>query len=301
MSGFGKRWVVKVGSAVLTNNGLHLSDQVIVNLAQQISELRTSGIEVILVSSGSIAAGLGELNHVTRPERLDQLQAAAAVGQAALIQAYDNALAEHDIKIAQVLLTHSDIANRERYLNARNTLRSLLGMGVMTVVNENDTVATDEICFGDNDNLAALVANLVDADLLVLLTDQAGLYDANPRQNSNAKLVQRAQAGDPALLEMASGGSMLGRGGMVTKLAAAQKARHSGAATVIADGRAATVLTDLASGQNVGTLLTSKQRVNSRRQWMAGQMRHEGVVQLDEGATPVCRLRHRGATTHPAQ
>jgi glutamate 5-kinase len=282
-----QRWIVKVGSAVLTQNGLSLSDSVVANLAEQLAYLRKNGVEVVLVSSGSIAAGLGRLGRTTRPERLDELQAAAAVGQAALIQAYDDAFSAHGIAIAQVLLTHADIANRERYLNARNTLRNLLGMGVLAIVNENDTVATEEICFGDNDNLAALVANLTDADRLVLLTDQAGLYRDNPRLNPDAELVREAVAGAPELMAMAGGGSTLGRGGMVTKLSAAEKASLSGATTVITDGRDDDVLVKLFEGDNRGTTLTPKRRVPSRKQWVGGQMRHEGELVLDAGAAAV--------------
>lgn len=282
-----RRWVVKVGSAVLTNHGLTLSKPVVISLAAQISNLRALGIEVILVSSGSIAAGIGQLNMGARPERLNELQAAAAVGQAALVQSYDSAFDKHGVTIAQVLLTHADIADRERYLNARNTLQSLLKLDVVTIVNENDTVATDEICFGDNDNLAALVANLAEADLLVLLTDQDGLYEADPRAHPDAKLVSQTQAGDSTLTAMASGGSALGRGGMITKLSAAQKASHSGAATIIANGHKDHVLRRIFDGEEIGTLLTASGRVASRKQWMAGQMRSVGELQLDGGASTV--------------
>ena len=287
MSANKQRWVVKVGSAVLTENGLSLSEAVVARLASQLSHLRDNGVDVVLVSSGSIAAGLGALGRTIRPQQLDELQAAAAVGQAALIQAYDSAFGKHGVTIAQVLLTHADIANRERYLNARNTLRSLLTMDVLTVVNENDTVATDEICFGDNDNLAALVTNLAEADRLILLTDQSGLYDSDPRSNSEAKLVSEAVAGDPELVSMASGGSSLGRGGMVTKLSAAQKASLSGASTTIADGRVNDILIKLHQGEKLGTRLSPKQRVASRKQWVAGQMRREGTVVIDSGAVSV--------------
>lgn len=288
-----RRWVVKVGSAILTDNGLSLSPKVVISLANQIAELRNQGVEVVLVSSGSIAAGIGVLGMSERPERLNHLQAAAAAGQAALVQAYDSAFSDHQIKIAQVLLTHSDIANRGRYLNARNTLQSLLGMDVLAIVNENDTVATDEICFGDNDSLAALVANLIDADLLVLLTDQDGLYDADPRSNPDAKLISIAEAGDNALQAMASGGGTLGRGGMITKLSAAAKASHSGASTVICNGGAEGVLNRVYQGQEIGTLLFAGRRVTSRKQWMAGQMRSEGKVHLDAGAAEVIKSKGR--------
>ncbi len=288
-----RRWVVKVGSAVLTENGLTLSKRVIQRLSDQIAKLRQHDIEIVLVSSGSIAAGIGELEMQARPERLNELQAAAAVGQAALVQTYDEAFAQHKVKIAQVLLTHADIANRERYLNARNTLQSLLNLNVLTIVNENDTVATDEICFGDNDNLGALVANLVGADLLVLLTDQDGLYDSDPRTNAGAKLISQGVAGDPQLDDMAGTGSSLGRGGMITKLAAAKKAAHSGCATIIANGQLEDVLLDLYKGDDLGTCLTASGRFNSRKQWMAGQMRCDGVVHLDSGAATVIQQEGR--------
>lgn len=278
---------------MLTNNGLVLDEAVISNLADQIAELRSQGIQIILVSSGSIAAGVGELNMSARPERLNELQAAAAVGQASLVRSYDSAFSRHNVTIAQVLITHSDIANRERYLNARNTLQSLLELDVLTIVNENDTVATEEICVGDNDNLAALVANLVDADLLVLLTDQEGLYNADPRENAQAELVSLARADNEDLLAMASGGSALGRGGMVTKLAAARKASHSGASTVIANGRKESVLRKIMAGEDVGTMLCASGRVTSRKQWMAGQMRSEGALVLDAGAVVVLQQQGR--------
>ena len=288
-----RRWVVKVGTAVLTQDGLTLSQQVITSLARQITQLRERGIEVVLVSSGSIAAGIGQLNMSARPERLNQLQAAAAVGQAALLKSYDSAFAEHGITIAQVLLTHADVANRKRYLNARNTLQGLLSLGALAIINENDTVATEEICFGDNDNLAALVANMIEADLLVLLTDQDGLYDSDPRKNPQAALISSAHADDVKLAPMAGAGSSLGRGGMVTKLTAATKASHSGACTVIANGSSANVLTDILCGADTGTLLLAGGRVSSKKQWMAGQMRSEGVLQLDSGAQTVLREQGR--------
>jgi glutamate 5-kinase len=286
-----KRWVVKVGSAILTNNGVKLDVEFISSIAGQIAELRAQGVEVVLVSSGAVAAGVGHLGLSKRPQHLNELQAAAAVGQVALVQQYDKVFCEHQIITAQVLLTHADIADRERYLNARNTLQSLLQMEVLTIVNENDTVATDEICFGDNDNLAALVANLVEADLLVLLTDQDGLYDADPRLNSDAKLIREAKAGDSRLVAMASEGSALGRGGMVTKLSAASKASRSGASTVIANGREPDILASIYEGNPVGTLLNAGHRVASRKQWMAGQMKIRGQITLDPGAVQVLKTK----------
>lgn len=282
-----KRWVVKVGSALLTNDGQGLHTAFIKQLAEQIAFLRDKGIEVVLVSSGSVAAGISQLEMATRPVKVNELQAAAAVGQASLIQHYEEAFQPFDINIAQVLLTHSDIANRERYLNARSTLTTLLGLDVLTVINENDTVATEEICFGDNDSLGALVANLVDAQLLVILTDQNGLYTADPRLNPEAKLLKHVQANDENLLAMASGGSRLGRGGMVTKLTAAQRASRSGASTIIANGRETQILERLYNGDELGTLLEASNRVNSRKQWMAGQMKISGCVTIDSGAARV--------------
>jgi glutamate 5-kinase len=284
-----KRWVVKVGSALLTNDNLGLNVDLIKQLARQISFLRSQGIDVLLVSSGAVAAGMGQLGLSKRPEHIDSLQAAAAVGQATLVRQYEQAFAPFEIKTAQVLLTHADISNRSRYLNARSTLTKLLELSVLTVVNENDSVATEEIRFGDNDNLAALVTNLVDADLLVILTDQDGLFSSNPLGNPDAKLVPEAQADDPSLLAMASGGSDLGRGGMVTKLNAAQIAAHSGASTIIANGREQSVLEKLFRGDQLGTLLLAKQRINAKKQWMAGQLRICGTVTLDEGASRVIK------------
>lgn len=279
-----KRWVVKVGSALLTDNGQALNTEFIGGLAAQITYLREQGIEVVLVSSGSVAAGVSQLGMTTRPDRLNELQAAAAVGQASLVQCYDEAFKPFNVKTAQVLLTHADIANRERYLNAKSTLSTLLGLNVLTVINENDTVATDEICFGDNDNLGALVANLIEADLLVILTDQDGLYTADPRCNPDAKLLYQVEANDNSLLAMASGGSRVGRGGMVTKLGAAQTASHSGASTIIAHGKEPKVLQRLYSGEELGTLFIATERLASKKQWMAGQMRIAGSVTLDQGA-----------------
>ncbi|MGK0375945.1 MAG: glutamate 5-kinase [Arenicella sp.] len=282
-----KRWVVKVGSALLTNDGEGLHRATITNLAEQIAYLRDKGIEVILVSSGSVAAGVSQLGMKARPSRVDELQAAAAVGQASLVRHYEEAFQPFSIQTAQVLLTHSDIANRERYLNARSTLLRLLELDVLTIVNENDTVATDEICFGDNDSLGSLVANLVGADLLVILTDQNGLYTADPRFNPDASLLHEASANDESLVAMATGGTSLGRGGMLTKLSAAQIASRSGASTLIANGRESQVLERLYQGEVLGTLLTASDRVPSKKQWMAGQMKIKGKVVIDDGAERV--------------
>lgn len=282
-----RRWVVKVGSALLTDDGQGLNRDFIQNLASQIAFLRNQNIEIVLVSSGSVAAGVSQLGLSQRPERINELQAAAAVGQASLVRQYEDVFRPLGLNIAQVLLTHADIANRERYLNARSTLLTLLGYGILTIVNENDTVANEEICFGDNDSLGALVANLVDAELLVILTDQNGLYTADPRSNSDAELLHKVEADDQSLLAMASGGSSVGRGGMVTKLSAAQIASRSGAHTIIASGRERSILERLYQGDKLGTLLTARARVNSRKQWVAGQMKVAGSFVLDSGAVNV--------------
>lgn len=282
-----KRWVVKVGSALLTNDGQGLDASMVLTLAEQLSFLRSKNIEVVLVSSGAVAAGVSQLEMSARPERMDQLQAAAAVGQASLIRHYEDAFRPYAINIAQVLLTHADIANRERYLNARGTLSTLLNLGVLAIVNENDTVATDEIAFGDNDNLGALVANLVEADLLVILTDQDGLYTSDPRSDSNATLLHEVDAQDSDLQAMATGGTGVGRGGMITKLVAANTASRSGASSIIANGRQVDVLKQIYAGKQVGTLLRAATRLKSRKQWMAGQMKIAGTVTIDDGA---CRV-----------
>ena len=288
-----RRWVIKVGSALLTDDGQGLNAEFIAKLAQQIALLREHGVEVVLVSSGSVAAGVSQLGLSERPERINELQAAAAVGQASLVRHYQEVFRPFDITISQVLLTHADIANRERYLNARSTLLTLLGYGALTIINENDTVATEEICFGDNDSLGALVANLVDAELLVILTDQNGLYTADPRSNPDANLLSLVSADDQSLVAMASGGSAVGRGGMVTKLSAAQIASRSGAHTIIANGRENSVLERLYQGEELGTLLTAKSRVASRKQWVAGQMRVAGSYVLDAGAVKVLKAAGR--------
>ena len=284
-----KRWIVKVGSALLTDNGKGLCKSVIESLANQIAFLRNQGIDVVLVSSGSVAAGVSQLGMPSRPNNVNELQAAAAVGQAALIREYEDAFRPFDINIAQVLLTHADIANRERYLNAKSALSKLLDLDVLSVVNENDTVATDEICFGDNDNLAALVANVVGADLLVILTDQNGLYTADPRSNPDAELLSEVDANDESLAAMASGGSSVGRGGMITKLIAAQTASLSGASTVIASGKEEDILQKIYQGEDLGTLLVASNRVASKKQWIAGQMKVVGSVVVDDGAEKVLK------------
>ncbi len=285
-----KRWVVKVGSALLTDVDSGLNAANIRRCVDQIVALQSEGVGVVLVSSGSIVEGMQRLGWRRRPRALHQLQAAAAVGQMGLIQMYETVFQQHGRHTAQVLLTHADLANRVRYLNARSTLRTLLALGVVPVVNENDTVVTDEIRFGDNDTLAALVTNLVEAEVLVILTDQAGLYNADPRHRPDAQLIADAEAGDPRLVTMAGAGSVLGRGGMVTKIKAAEKAARSGATTIIASGVEPDVLQRLRAGADIGTMLSPKSgRLAARKQWLAGQLNVRGRVCLDAGAVRVLR------------
>lgn len=285
-----RRWVVKVGSALLTNDGRGLDEGVIASLVEQLAQLREAGCEVVLVSSGAVAAGIVRLGWKARPHLLHELQAAAAVGQSILVQSYESAFKRYNLATAQILLVHDDVLTRERYLNARGTLTTLLRLGVVPIVNENDTVVTEEIRFGDNDTLAALVANLIDADVLVLLTDQQGLYREDPRYNPEATLVESCDVNDPGLDSMAGEGGALGRGGMVTKLRAARLAARSGTETVIASGRVENILQSMVAGANVGTWLrTGKQPQNARKQWLAGMVQTAGSVELDEGAVRVLR------------
>ena len=281
-----RRIVVKVGSSLVTNEGRGLDEAAIGEWCRQMAVLAREGREVIMVSSGAIAEGMKRLGWTTRPHEVHELQAAAAVGQMGLAQIYETKLRENGLGSAQVLLTHADLADRERYLNARSTLMTLLQHKVLPVINENDTVVTDEIKFGDNDTLGALVANLVEADALVILTDQKGLYTADPRKDPAATFVHEARAGDPALEAMAGGaGSSLGRGGMITKILAAKRAAGSGASTVIAWGREPDALLRLARGEAIGTLLvaqTAKQQ--ARKQWMADHLKLRGAVVVDAGA-----------------
>ena len=281
-----KRIVVKIGSALITNNGVGVDHALIKDWVSQITALRTSGVEVVLVSSGAIAEGMQRLGWKTRPHEVNHLQAAAAVGQMGLVQVYESAFREHGVATAQILLTHDDLADRKRYLNARSTLTTLLSLGVMPVINENDTVVTDEIKFGDNDTLGALVANLIDADHLVILTDQQGLFTADPRQDPGAKLVSEARAADTSLEGMAGGsGSLLGRGGMLTKVLAAKKAALSGSHTVIAYGRETHVLLRLREGEAIGTrLLADTSGLQARKTWLAGHVKTNGKLHLDNGA-----------------
>ena len=281
-----RRIVVKVGSSLVTNEGRGLDEAAIGEWCRQMAVLAREGREVIMVSSGAIAEGMKRLGWVTRPHEVHALQAAAAVGQMGLAQVYETKLRENGLGSAQVLLTHADLADRERYLNARSTLMTLLQHKVLPVINENDTVVTDEIKFGDNDTLGALVANLVEADALVILTDQKGLYTADPRKDPTATFVHEARAGDPALEAMAGGaGSSLGRGGMITKILAAKRAAGSGASTVIAWGREPDALLRLARGEAIGTLLVAQTpKQQARKQWMADHLQLLGAVEVDAGA-----------------
>ena len=281
-----KRLIVKVGSSLVTNDGKGLDSAAIANWAAQIAQLRLLGKEVVLVSSGAIAEGMQRLGFDKRPTGIHELQACAAVGQMGLAQIYETSFRKHDLRTAQVLLTHADLADRERYLNARSTLFTLLRFGVVPIINENDTVVTDEIKFGDNDTLGALVANLIEGDALIILTDQKGLFSADPRRDPAAQFVCEAKAGDPALEAMAGGaGSGIGRGGMLTKVLAAKRAATSGAHTVIAWGREDQVLTRLAAGEAIGTQLTAQTaQLTARKQWMADHLQTAGKVVLDPGA-----------------
>ena len=281
-----RRLVVKVGSSLVTNEGRGLDHAAVARWAAEISALRREGREVVLVSSGAIAEGMQRLGWAARQKAIHELQAAAAVGQMGLVQAYEAAFAGYGLHTAQILLTHDDLADRRRYLNARSTLRTLIALSVIPIINENDTVTTDEIRVGDNDTLGALVTNLIEADVLVLLTDQQGLYTADPRRDSQATLVRTARAGDPALEAMAGGaGSEIGRGGMLTKVLAAKRAARSGASTVIACGREPDVLTRLAAGEAVGTALVAEaQTLAARKQWLADHVQLAGRLVLDAGA-----------------
>lgn len=294
-----RRIVVKVGSSLVTNEGRGLDESAIGEWCRQMSILVRGGREVIMVSSGAIAEGMKRLGWTTRPQAIHELQAAAAVGQMGLAQMYETKLRENGLGSAQVLLTHADLADRERYLNARSTLLTLIKLGVVPVINENDTVVNDEIKFGDNDTLGALVANLVEADALVILTDQQGLFTADPRKDPNAQFVHEAKAGDPALELMAGGaGSSLGRGGMITKILAAKRAAGSGASTVIAWGREPDVLVRLTQGELMGTLLVAQtQKTQARKQWIADHLQLRGSVTVDGGA--VAKLRDEGKSLLP--
>ena len=291
-----QRWVVKIGSALLTADGKGLARERLSDWVEQMAAWVLSGKEIVLVSSGAVAEGMSRMGWDVRPKNLHELQAAAAIGQMGLVQAYETCFQKHGLHTAQVLLTHDDLTDRVRYLNARSTLRTLLELGVVPVVNENDTVTNDELRFGDNDTLAALVANLIEADLLVLLTDQDGLFDSDPRFNTEAELISETRV-DSSELDQVAGGSAggLGLGGMVTKVRAARLAARSGAATIIASGSCDDVLTRISRGEAVGTLLTPVQEPDAaRKQWLAGHLRVRGQLVLDAGAVNV--LRERGSS-----
>lgn len=287
-----RRLVIKIGSALLTDDGKGLDVASLGLWVDQIAELIEDGVEVVIVSSGSVAEGMSRLGWKARPQHLHELQAAAAVGQMGLVQTWEAQFRRHDLHAAQILLTHDDLSDRKRYLNGRSTLRALLDLGVVPIVNENDTVVTDEIRFGDNDTLGALVANLIEADGLIILTDQLGLFDKDPRKNADAHLVAESRAGDPALDAMAGGGAgALGRGGMLTKVRAARLAARSGAFTVIVGGRIEGVINRLRQGDVIGTLLLPEQgRVAARKQWLASHLQTRGTLSLDDGAVKVVCL-----------
>jgi glutamate 5-kinase len=294
-----RRIVVKVGSSLVTDEGRGVDAEAIGQWCRQMAALAREGRELVMVSSGAIAEGMKRLGWAVRPKEVHELQAAAAVGQMGLAQIYESKLREHGMRSAQVLLTHADLADRERYLNARSTLLTLLGLGVLPVINENDTVVNDEIKFGDNDTLGALVANLIDADALVILTDQKGLYTADPRKDPAAEFVHEARAGDPELERMAGGaGSSLGRGGMITKILAAKRAAGSGASTVIAWGREPDVLVRLAGGEAIGTaLIAATPKLAARKQWMADHLQLRGTLIVDAGAAK--KVRDEGKSLLP--
>ena len=287
--GLSKRWVIKIGSSLVTNNGRGLNTKQIQNWADQINELIQSGKEVVIVSSGAIAEGMNRLGWETRPEALHELQAAAAVGQMGLIQAYEVALAKHNLHSAQVLLTHDDMMDRRRYLNAKTTLRKLLELKTIPVVNENDTISTEEIELGDNDTLASLVANLVEADLMIILTDVEGLYSGNPKDKPNAKLIEEINVNDPALEEYAGHSKgEFGRGGMKTKILAAKRAARSGACAWIANGEEKDILQKITMGKKYGTrILAETEPLNARKQWIANHLKAKGTVVIDSGASKV--------------
>lgn len=291
-----RRWVVKIGSALLTRDGQGLERGMLTPWVEQMAAHRAAGREIVLVSSGAVAEGMARMRWRARPKTLHELQAAAAIGQMGLIRAYEDCFQAHGLHTAQVLLTRDDLASRARYLNARSTLRTLLKLGVVPVINENDTVATDELRFGDNDTLAALVANLIEADLLILLTDQDGLFDQDPRRHPDARLISATRVNDPQL-DVVAGGSVtgFGTGGMVTKVRAARLAARSGTPTIIAPGRGEAVLSRIGLGEPVGTLLIPCQEPQAaRKQWLAGHLQVRGRLILDAGA--VRALRDKGTS-----
>ncbi|WP_151709938.1 glutamate 5-kinase [Acinetobacter brisouii] len=289
-----KRIVVKIGSSLLTANGQGLDLDAISHWASQIADLHRSGHEIILVSSGAVAEGMVRMKLAARPTDLPSLQACAAIGQMGLIQTWSSVLEKHQIQTAQVLLTHDDLADRRRYLNSCDALQHLIEWRVIPVINENDTVSTDEIRFGDNDTLAAMVAGQVHADLLIILTDQQGMFDADPRSNPDAKLLSSVRALDESLFEMAGGGGLLGRGGMVTKVRAARLAAKSGCPTLIASGDSDLVLSRLMSGEMLGTLfVTDNDRMTAHQQWLAAHLQTAGRLVIDDGAVEAIKKKHR--------
>lgn len=287
-----QRWIVKIGSALLTQDGKGLDYQAIADWSRQMVELREQGVEVVLVSSGSIAEGMSRMGWATRPKALPELQAAAAIGQTGLIQAYQTEFQKHGIQAAQILLTHDDVSHRLRYLNARNTLRTLIRLGTVPIVNENDTVAFEEIRLGDNDTLGAVVSSLIEADLLVILTDQKGLYNKDPRHHKDAEFISEGSALNPDYLTFAgSAGTAIGSGGMATKVKAARRAAKAGCATLIVSGREQQVLSRLRKGESIGTLLVPDEtKLAARKQWIAGQTQARGTLFLDAGAVNALRL-----------
>ena len=289
------RWVIKIGSSLLTNHGRGLDRKAIDCWVGQIEDLWVAGREVVLVSSGAIAAGMSRLNWTQRPETIGHLQAAAAVGQMGLVQTYETSFKRFNRQTAQILLDHDDMANRERYLNARSTLQTLLSYSVIPIINENDTVVTDEIRFGDNDRLAAIVANLLDAEVLVILTDQEGLFDSDPKYNDKASLISEVESDDIRLDTVAFGGNTnIGRGGMLTKLQAARQAANSGCSTIIAGGFLDRIISRISKGEKVGTFLkTKKKPLTARKKWLASQLQVRGALHLDAGASEVLMQKGR--------
>ncbi|WP_086933111.1 glutamate 5-kinase [Agarilytica rhodophyticola] len=293
-----RRWVVKIGSALLTGNGVGLDREAMSAWVREIAALSKRGYEVVLVSSGAVAAGMTRLGWKVRPKSIHEQQAAAAVGQSSLIQAYEQEFSRYNLKTAQVLLDHDDLSHRQRYLNARSTIKTLTSLNVIPIVNENDTVVTDEIRFGDNDTLGALVANLIEADTLCILTDQKGMFDCDPRTNALAKIIPERSAIDPELDHMAGAGGALGRGGMISKVRAARLAARSGANTLIVGGKIYDVISRVAEGESLGTLLYANQQpLAARKRWLAGNLQSRGVVVLDSGAVNV--LREKGKSLLP--
>lgn len=293
-----RRWVIKIGSALLTDDGRGLDRHMMEGWVRQIASMTKRGYEVVVVSSGAVAAGMTRLGWKQRPKSVHEQQAAAAVGQSILVQAYEQEFQKYNLKTAQVLLDHDDLSNRQRYLNARSTIKTLVGLNVIPIVNENDTVVTDEIRFGDNDTLGALVANLIEADTFCILTDQQGMYDSDPRNNALAKIIHERSAMDTELDSMAGAGGLLGRGGMISKVRAARLAARSGANTIIVGGKIFDVITRVAAGEFLGTLLyASQQPLAARKRWLASNLQPRGELILDRGAVEV--LRDKGKSLLP--